>query len=184
MRRGALSLYLLTAGCAAQPEPVPTVEEMRAKLKTPAGLLDVFQRLIRTEQFKVAWKHCLAVDPATGRKVMEEDPFQLAMTRQEVRAVLPRLISSLEVHGVDEKAGIVRICSAEYGISREFKILLYFRRFWQFLFTTKDLDYFAEHALKWIRRQVDAADGRHFVHPPGWDYAKVSPHCGCPRPRS
>lgn len=178
--RRALPLLLLSSlGCASQPEPVPTLDEMRAQMKDPKGLLAIFQRLVRTEQYAVLWKHCLAVDPTTGRKFLEQEPFQLAMTNQEVRPVLPQLISSLEAHSVDEKAGTVRICSPEYGISRDFRVRLLAKRFWQFLFTMEDIDYFRERALAWFRKQVEVADGRHFAYPPDWKYARVVARCEC-----
>ncbi|GEM_PF-5821138 len=177
-RGGVLFLFLLGA-CQSAPEPVPTRDEMRAKLKDPRGLLEVFQKLVRTEQHAVAWEFCLAVDPVTKEKVIGKEAYQLAMTNELVRPVLPRLLTGLEAHAVDEKGGKMRLCNPEFGVSRDFEIRLFLRRLWTFAFTPEDLDYFRDRALAWVRKQVEMAGHRHHVYPPDWKYSKVLPQCGC-----
>ena len=137
----------LLAGCAAPPgDELPSSKER----KDPKKLLPVFQEFIRSEEWGRAYK-CFS--PEFRRSVSEEE-FRLAITRSGF-GIIVRLLTGLEDHGLSGTT--LRLCHAEFGISREFKITQEVGSLWTLDFTREDIQYFGAQALEWHRRQTRAA---------------------------
>ena len=127
----------LGPGPAAQQEtgkpPAIDRDEIRRRLKDPTQVFPVFQELIAAGEYGIA-RDMLSRETA---KILPQEAFTLAFTTFEVPR---RMIASLEQHAVDVAGLKVRLCSKEFGVSREFRIVK-FMTIYALDFTADDIEF-------------------------------------------
>jgi len=160
---------LLCLSCATPPGDQGDLAE---RLKDPAQVWPAFQEFIRDGQYSKAYD---LVHPGT-RKAMSYEIFYIVFASFEAPR---RLVARLQVHRTEP--GKIRLCSAEFGASREIRLAKYLNRVWTLEFTPDDIEFFKGRTLEWYRLQVKRADGWHFAYPPDWTYAPLGRTCGCAR---
>jgi hypothetical protein len=145
------------------------------RLQDPAQVFPYFQELVRAGELGKARE---LLSPAAKRLLPHE---QLVIAFSAFDAVR-RLVASCRVHGAGD--GRARLCSAEFGLSREVRLARFGSGdlwFWSLDLTNDDLDAFKSRALGWHRHQVRRADGWHYAYPPDWTYAPLGRACNCGR---
>jgi hypothetical protein len=148
-------------GCAAVPEA--DLDEIRERVKDPAGVFPAFQDLVRAGDYGAAHK---LLSPA-ARQGLPYEAFYLGFTAFEAPR---RMILAARV--VEAGPGRIRIAGEEFGTDRSLG-LARFAGLWTLDLGAEDVEFFKGRALAWFRRQVRSADGWHFAYPPDWDYAPV-----------
>jgi hypothetical protein len=164
----------LSPASAAQQEtgkPPIDRDEVRRRLKDPTQVFPVFQELIAAGEYGIA-RDMLSRETA---KILPQEAFTLAFTTFEVPR---RMIASLEQHAVDVANLRVRLCSKEFGVSREFRIVK-FMTIYALDFTSDDIEFLKGRPMAWYRLQVKRADGWHYAYPPDWTYAPLARTCVC-----
>ncbi len=159
----ALAFLLL----AAIPAPAAQEEEIDLKtvLRDPAALFPAFQKLVARGEYGRAHKFVAGV-------TYEE--FYAGVASFEAPR---RLIATTRQHGVSPEPLRVRLCSPEFGMTREFR-LRKLRDIHQ-LDLGGEIDYLRDRALSWFRHQKKRADGWHFAYAPDWEYAPLARTCVC-----
>ncbi len=156
---------------------VPSSQEgtdLREALRDPAKVFPAFQGLMEAGLYTKAYNVCLS---AGAHRAVSAEEFQIAFSAFEAAR---RLVASFRVHAVDAAAGTIRVCSPEFGASRELK-LGRLRTIYLLDLDAEDIEYFRGRTLSWFRLQVRRADGWHFAYPPDWSYAPLARECGCKR---
>jgi hypothetical protein len=168
-----MSLVLLAA-VLAQAEP--DLPALRQRLADPGQAFLVFQELVSAGRFGTAHE---LLSPESRRAVPVET---LTLVFGGVEAAR-RLLASLAVHGSSTAGaeGRVRLCSREFGASRDVGLKKFLGRIWTLDLGREDVEYFRSRTLGWYRLQVRRADGWHFAYPPDWTYAPMGRACGCGR---
>ncbi|HVR85761.1 MAG TPA: hypothetical protein VMU54_15690 [Planctomycetota bacterium] len=142
---------------------------LRERLKDPAQVFPVFQELIAAGEYGTAQK---VLSPA-AMKMLPTEAFYLTFASYEPPR---RLVASLQVHAVSD--GKVRLCSPEFGVSRDFRIAKFFTIYTLDL-SSDDIEFLKGRTLSWYRHQVRRADGWHYAYPPDWTYAPLARSCAC-----
>jgi hypothetical protein len=147
------------------------IDAIRERVKDPAQVFPVFQELIAAGEYSMA--HNL-VSPAT-KKFLPYEAFYIAFASVEPPR---RMVASLQVHALDPAANRMRLCSKEFGVSRDFRIVK-FMTMYVLDFSSEDIDFLKGRTLGWYRLQVKRADGWHYAYPPDWTYAPLARTCVC-----
>jgi hypothetical protein len=169
-----LLVSALTPAAAGQDDPAkPAIDrdELRRRLKDPTQTFPVFQELIAAGEFGMA-RDMLSTET---QKLLPQEAFTLAFTSLDVPR---RMIASLEMHSVDVANLRIRLCSREFGVSREFRIVK-FMTIYALDFTSDDIEFLKGRPMAWYRLQVKRADGWHYAYPPDWTYAPLARTCVC-----
>jgi hypothetical protein len=162
-----LVMGVFSLSCASPPQEGADLAE---RLKDPANVWPAFQDFIRDGLYSRAYD---LVAPGT-RKSLSYEIFYITFASFEAPR---RLVAKLEVHAAEP--GKIRLCSAEFGASRDLQLAKYLNRIWTLAFTPEDIEFFKGRTLDWYRHQVRRADGWHFAYPPDWTYAPLGRTCGC-----
>jgi hypothetical protein len=148
---------------------VGDVDSLRERLKDPAQVFPVFQELVAAGEYAKAQR---VLSPAS-MKMLPAEAFYLTFASYEPPR---RLVASLRVHAVGD--GKVRLCSPEFGVSRDFRIAKFFT-IYTLDFSSDDIEFLKGRTLGWYRLQVRRADGWHYAYPPDWTYAPLARSCAC-----
>ncbi len=180
-------MFLVLGGCLAARQDVEVPKEkLREYLSNPKILHEGFCLLLTSaDSYGIAHDKFLS---AESKNALRYEAFVLGIT--QVRNLVPvgfeRLVSGIRLHKSSEPQNdtmIVRWCNAEFGFSREFKLVLTRIgkfQFWQIDLRREDLEAMQEPLLAWYRKQKDAANDQRLVYPPGWKYAAIDA-CDCTR---
>lgn len=158
---------LLMAVCALAQSA--DMDAIRERIKDPAQVFPAFQELVAQGEYGTAQK---LLSP-NAMKLLPSEAFYLAFASFEPPR---RLVASLQVHHAD--AARVRVCSPEFGVSRDFRIAK-FLSIHTLDFTSDDIEFLKGRTLSWYRLQVRRADGWHYAYPPDWAYAPLARSCAC-----
>jgi len=169
---------VMLAVCALVPVAVqdeerkgPDKDEIRRRVKDPAQVWPVFQELIAAGEYGTA-RELLSKNAAT---ILNPEVFYLTFASYSP----PRkMVASMEQHLVDSANLKIRLCSKEFGVSRDFRIAK-FMTIYQLDFTSDDLEFLKGRPMAWYRLQVKRADGWHYAYPPDWTYAPLARTCVC-----
>jgi hypothetical protein len=168
-------LLLFLIGCAA-PADAPIVDEplskeikeMAAKAETVYG---AFSALLDKGSHAKAY---LLLSADAKSKITEEE-FVIAMTSfDEMR----RMMVEAQVHDVKvtDKAGVLRICNPEFGLSEEFRIV-WFVKIWTFDLTSEQIKGLTDKVIRWY--DTRSADGGRHVFPSGYPHPSSLRRCPC-----
>jgi len=147
------------------------IDAIRDRVKDPAQVFPVFQELIAAGQYGTARN---LLSPAAS-KLLPYESFYLTFASFEPPR---RMVASLQVHALDPATNRLRLCSKEFGVSRDFRIVKFMTIY--FLdFNSEDIDFLKGRTLGWYRLQVKRADGWHYAYPPDWTYAPLARTCVC-----
>ena len=113
--------------------------------------------------------------PGSQNEVGGWEGFYLGLTAFDAGR---RLVASFEVHALDPEAGRIRVCSREFGLSRDLG-LKRLKKVYLLDLTREDIEVLRDRALAWYRLQVRRADGWHFAYPPDWTPASLGRNCKC-----
>jgi len=147
------------------------LDEIKRRLKDPTQTFPVFQELIAAGEFGKA-RDMLSRD---AKQRLPQEAFTLAFTSFDVPR---RMIASLQQHEIDVANLRVRLCSKEFGVSRDFRIVK-FMTIYALDFTAEDIEFLKGRPMAWYRLQVKRADGWHYAYPPDWTYAPLARTCVC-----
>jgi hypothetical protein len=161
-----MNLFFMAVCALAQ---APDMDRVRERLKDPAQVFPVFQELIAAGEYGTAQR---ILSPEAMKRLPSE-LFYLAFASYEPPR---RLIASLRVHHYAD--GKLRLCSPEFGVSREFRIVK-FLTIYTLDFSSDDIEFLKGRTLSWYRHQVRRADGWHYAYPPDWTYAPLARSCAC-----
>src|SRR5262245_60284682 len=173
-----MNLFML-AVCARAPAPLQQEEprkgrdmdEIRRRVKDPAQLWPVFQELIAAGEYGIA-RDMLSKNAKT---ILSPEIFYLTFASYSPPK---KMVASMEAHVVDVAGLKLRLCSREFGVSRDFRIAK-FMTIYVLDFTSDDLDFLKGRPMAWYRLQVKRADGWHYAYPPDWTYAPLARTCVC-----
>ena len=167
-----LPAVLLLSACAAVPEQD---EERPSRVaKDPARIHEFFIRKIREREEAVA-AQVTTLDP---------NAFTMGVRNRVAPDLTRRILLGFEQHElkVEGKEAVARWCNREFGISRDFRMVLDPQiKIWMLVITREQIEELATAGLAWFRKQREAAEGRIYVYPPDWIAANVSPTCKCGR---
>src|SRR5205814_7550488 len=104
---------LLMAVCALAPSQ--DISEIRDRIKDPAQVFPVFQELIAAGEYGTA-RNLLSPSAA---KMLTPEIFYLTFASFEPPR---RMVASLQVHALEPASNKLRLCSREFGVSRDFRI--------------------------------------------------------------
>ena len=171
-------IHLMLAVCALAPVAVqdeerkgPDMDEIRRRIKDPAQVWPVFQELIAAGELGTA-RDLLSKNAKT---LLSPELFYFTFASYSPPK---RMVASLQPHVVDASNLKVRLCSNEFGVSREFRIAK-FMTIYVLDFTSDDLEFLKSRPMAWYRLQVKRADGWHYAYPPDWTYAPLARTCVC-----
>src|SRR5689334_14768704 len=105
---------LFMALCALVQCQAPDMDQLRERIKDPAQLFPVFQELVACGEYGTA-QNLLSPN---AKKILPSEAFYLAFASIEPPR---RLVASLKVH--QSAADRIRVCSPEFGVSRDFRIV-------------------------------------------------------------
>lgn len=166
-------MNLLLAGLLAFLAPADDfdLDKIRERVKDPAQIFPLFQELIAAGEYSKA-HNLLSV---ATKKSLPYEAFYIAFASVEP----PRhMIASLRVHALDAALHRLKLCSREFGVSRDFRIEK-FMTMYVLDFNSDDIEFLKGRTLGWYRLQVKRADGWHYAYPPDWTYAPLARSCGC-----
>jgi hypothetical protein len=152
-------------------KPGPDMDEIRRRVKDPEQVWTVFQELVAAGEYGTARN---LLSPAAAKRISPE-AFYLAFASFEPPR---RMVASLEKHVVDVAGLRLRLCSREFGISRDFRIVK-FMTIYALDFSSDDIEFLKGRPMAWYRLQVKRADGWHYAYPPDWTYAPLARSCVC-----
>src|ERR1043166_3785143 len=174
MLRLIMGVLLLSPSisCLALSHEADDEDERRAevlrKLQDPANVWPMFQKYLAEGEYSKAHE-LLSKDTKTR---LQYPAFFIVFASYEAPR---RLVAKTEVHKVDP-AGRILLCSPEFGVSREVRLVKFMGKIWTLELTPDDIDYFRGRPMEWYRHQVKSADGWHFAYPPDWTYAPLRRH--------
>lgn len=170
--RTLLPAAFLLAGCASVPDQD---EERPSKVaKDPARIHGFFVKKVR-DRLEAEAAQVTTLDP---------NAFTIGVRNRIAPDLTRRILLGFEQHGlkVDGPAATARWCNREFGISRDFRLVLDpVLRIWLLEITREQIEELATAGLAWFRRQREAADGRIYAYPPDWVATNVSATCPCGR---
>ena len=173
-----MNLFMVTlCGLASCLAPVqeerrgPDMDEIRKRISDPSQVWPVFQELVAAGEYGTARN--LLSPKAAG--LLSPEVFYLTFASYSPPR---RMVASLEPHVVDAAGLKVRLCSKEFGVSREFRIVK-FMTIYALDFTSDDIEFLKGRPMAWYRLQVKRADGWHYAYPPDWTYAPLARTCVC-----
>lgn len=149
----------------------PDMDQIRRRVKDPEQVWTVFRELIAAGEIGTA-RYLLS--PAAA-KLLPQEAMTLAFISYEPPR---RMIASMEQHSFDAAALRARVCSKEFGVSRDFRIVK-FMTIYALDLTSDDIEFLKGRPMAWYRHQVKRADGWHYAYPPDWTYAPLARKCGC-----
>ena len=169
---------LLVAVCAFAPALAqdaerkgPDMDEIRRRIKDPAQVWAVFQELIAAGELGTA-RDLLS---KRAKELLTPEVFYFTFASYSPPR---RMVASMEPHLIDTANLKLRLCSKEFGVSRDFRIAK-FMTIYVLDFTSDDLEFLKGRPMAWYRLQVKRADGWHYAYPPDWTYAPLARTCVC-----
>lgn len=149
----------------------PDMDEIRRRVKDPAQVFPVFQELIAAGEYGTA-RNLLSKNAAT---ILTPEVFYVTFASYSPPR---RMVASLQQHVVESANLRLRLCSREFGVSRDFRIAK-FMTIYVLDFTSDDIEFLKGRAMGWYRLQVKRADGWHYAYPPDWTFAPMARNCVC-----
>ena len=164
-------MSLLLAAAVALWGSGQDIDSIRERVKDPAQIFPLFQELVAAGEYSKA-HNLLSVDTKNS---LPYEAFYIAFASVEPPR---RMIAALQVHALEPESQRLRLCSREFGVSRDFRIVKY-KTMYVLDLSSSDIEFLKGRTLGWYRLQVKRADGWHYAYPPDWTYAPMARSCGC-----
>src|SRR6516164_8706 len=114
-RLGLCALFPTACALQGEERKAPDMDEVRRRLKDPAQVWPVFQELVAAGELGTA-RDLLSKN---AKAILSPEVFYFIFASYSPPR---RMVASLQAHVVDAATLRLRLCSKEFGVSRDFRI--------------------------------------------------------------